>query len=148
MKFSQTALSCQESPMRKYHPYAVRAKAAGKKVYHLNIGQPDIPTPPAFFETVRSFTEEVLAYAPSPGIPALIDAIRDYYSRIGVALTPGDVLITTGGSEALLFALATILDAGDEIIVPEPYYPNYATFVACSGARVQPIRTTPESGYH
>ncbi len=147
MKFSQTALACQESPMRKYHPYAVRAKEAGKKVYHLNIGQPDIPTPPAFFETVRGFSENVLAYAPSPGIPGLIEAIRGYYSRIGVELTPGNVLITTGGSEALLFALTCVLDAGDELIVPEPYYPNYATFVAYSGAKVRPIPTTPESGY-
>ena len=147
MKFSQTAMICQESPMRKYHPYAVRAKEAGKKVYHLNIGQPDIPTPPAFFETVRNFSEEVLAYAPSPGVPALIDAVCDYYGRIGVELTPANVLITTGGSEALLFALTCILDAGDEIIVPEPYYPNYATFVAYSGAKVHPIATAPESGY-
>lgn len=148
MKFSSTAINCTESPMRKYHPYAVAAKAAGKTVYHLNIGQPDIPTPPAFFEAVRRFDEATLAYAPSPGIPELIDAIRDYYARLQIALDPGHVLITTGGSEALLFALACILDPGDELIVPEPFYPNYATFVNQCNAVIHPVPTTPESGYH
>ena len=148
MKFSNTALGCHESPMRKYHPYAVRAKAAGKKVYHLNIGQPDIPTPPAFFEAVREFCEEVLAYAPSPGLPGLIDAICGYYRGIGVSFDSGDVLITTGGSEALHIALACLLDSGDELIIPEPYYPNYSTFVAQTGAVIHPIPTTPENGYH
>jgi len=148
MKISKTALSCQESPMRKYHPYAVRAKEAGKKVYHLNIGQPDIPTPPAFFEAVRNFREDVLAYAASPGIPTLTDAICKYYKGVNVELTPAEVLITTGGSEALHIALSCILDPGDELIVPEPYYPNYFTFVRQTGALVRPISTTSETGYH
>ena len=147
MKFSSKALRCQQSPMRKFHPYAVAAAAAGKKIYHLNIGQPDIQTPPQLFEAVRSFHEATLAYAPSPGIPALIDAICSYYARIGVPLDAGNVLVTTGGSEALQIACNCILDDGDEIIVPEPFYPNYHTFVTTAGASIHPLHTKPEEGY-
>ena len=147
MKFSSKALRCQQSPMRKFHPYAVAAAAAGKKIYHLNIGQPDIQTPPQLFEAVRSFHEATLAYAPSPGIPALIDAICSYYARIGVTLDAGNVLVTTGGSEALQIACNCILDDGDEIIIPEPFYPNYHTFVTTAGASIRPLHTKPEEGY-
>ena len=147
MKFSDKVLRCQQSPMRKFHPYAVAAAAAGKKIYHLNIGQPDIQTPPQLFEAVRSFHEATLAYAPSPGIPALIDAICSYYARIGVTLDAGNVLVTTGGSEALQIACNCILDDGDEIIIPEPFYPNYHTFVTTAGASIRPMHTKPEEGY-
>ena len=133
--------------MRKFHPYAVAAAAAGKKIYHLNIGQPDIQTPKQLFDAVRNFHEPTLAYAPSPGIPALIDAIRAYYARIGVTLDAGDILITTGGSEALQIACNCILDSGDEIIVPEPFYPNYHTFITTAGASIHPLHTRPEEGY-
>ncbi len=139
MKFSSKALRCQQSPMRKFHPYAVAAAAAGKKIYHLNIGQPDIQTPEQLFEAVRSFHEPTLAYAPSPGIPALIDAICSYYARIGVTLDAGNVLVTTGGSEALQIACNCILDDGDEIIIPEPFYPNYHTFITTAGASIHPL---------
>ena len=147
MKFSDKVLRCQQSPMRKFHPYAVAAAAAGKKIYHLNIGQPDIQTPPQLFEAVRSFHEATLAYAPSPGIPALIDAICSYYARIGVKLDAGNVLVTTGGSEALQIACNCILDDGDEIIIPEPFYPNYHTFITTAGASIHPLHTKPEEGY-
>ena len=147
MKFSEKVLRCQQSPMRKFHPYAVAAAAAGKKIYHLNIGQPDIQTPPQLFEAVRSFHEATLAYAPSPGIPALIDAICSYYARIGVTLDAGNVLVTTGGSEALQIACNCILDDGDEIIIPEPFYPNYHTFITTAGASIRPMHTKPEEGY-
>ena len=147
MKFSSKALRCQQSPMRKFHPYAVAAAAAGKKIYHLNIGQPDIQTPPQLFEAVRSFHEATLAYAPSPGIPAMIDAVRGYYAQIGVPLDAGDVLVTTGGSEALQIACNCILDDGDEIIIAEPFYPNYHTFVTTAGAKIHPLPTKPEEGY-
>ena len=147
MKFSSKALRCQQSPMRKFHPYAVAAAAAGKKIYHLNIGQPDIQTPKQLFDAVRNFHEPTLAYAPSPGIPALIDAICSYYARIGVALDAGDVLVTTGGSEALQIACNCILDDGDEIIIPEPFYPNYHTFITTAGASIHPLHTKPEEGY-
>lgn len=147
MKFSSKALRCQQSPMRKFHPYAVAAAAAGKKIYHLNIGQPDIQTPKQLFDAVRNFHEPTLAYAPSPGIPALIDAIRGYYARIGVTLDAEDILITAGGSEALQIACNCILDSGDEIIVPEPFYPNYHTFITTAGASIHPLHTRPEEGY-
>ena len=147
MKFSTKVQKCSLSPMRKFHPYAVAAKQAGKKIYHLNIGQPDIETPQALFEAVRNFDQKVLEYAPSPGIPALIGAIREYYARIGVALDDSDILITTGGSEALQIAASCILDEGDEIIIPEPFYPNYNTFIASTGASIHPIPTSPHEGY-
>ena len=147
MKFSSKVLRCQLSPMRKFHPYAVAAEAAGKKIYHLNIGQPDIQTPQAAFDAVRNFGEHVLAYAPSPGIPELLQSISSYYHRIGTNYDPADILITTGGSEALQIASNCVLDDGDEILVPEPFYPNYNTFVASTGAKIVPIPTKPEEGY-
>ena len=101
------------------------AKEQGKKIYHLNIGQPDLPTPTEFYDAIRDFRQETLAYAASPGMPVLIDAIRGYYkNNLGVELDNNDVLITTGGSEALLMVCLSILDPYTEIIVPEPYYPN------------------------
>ena len=147
MKFSEKVQNCFLSPMRKFHPYAVQAVQVGKKIYHLNIGQPDIETPQALFDAVRSFDQKVLEYAPSPGIPALIGAICGYYARIGVTLDAGNVLITTGGSEALQIAASCILDEGDEIIIPEPFYPNYNTFIASTGASIHPIPTSPHEGY-
>ena len=110
MKVSINANRCEPSPMRKFHPLAVKAERQGKKIYHLNIGQPDLKTPEAFYEAVHSFRNDTLAYAPSPGIPALIDSVRRYYDSIGVSLEPEDVLITTGGSEALLLTCLSILD--------------------------------------
>ena len=97
MHISEKAQRCGLSPMRKFHPMAVEAARRGTKIYHLNIGQPDIPTPPAFFDAVRDFASPVLAYAESPGIPPLIDAVRGYYRRLDVSLEADDVLITTGG---------------------------------------------------
>ena len=96
--------------MRKFHPLAVQAKEAGKTIYHLNIGQPDLATPEAYYEAIRNFDRKTLAYAESPGTPLLIDAIRNYYAQIGVTLEPNDVLVTTGGSEALLLTFLSILD--------------------------------------
>ena len=148
MKFSSKVEKCGLSPMRKFHPYAVAAEARGKTIYHLNIGQPDVATPPAFFEAVREFSQDVLAYAPSPGIPALINAIRNYYDQLGMHFESSEILITTGGSEALAIALQCILDDGDEILIPEPFYPNYNTMVRTCGASIHPIPTAPEEGYH
>lgn len=101
MKFSSKVQKCGLSPMRKFHPYAVAAEAKGRNIYHLNIGQPDIETPKAFFDAVRSFDQPVLEYAPSPGVPALIEAIRDYYAALDMHFAAEDILITNGGSEAL-----------------------------------------------
>ena len=147
MKFSDKVLRCQQSPMRKFHPYAVAAAAAGKKIYHLNIGQPDIHTPDQLFEAVRGFHEPTLAYAPSPGIPELLHAIERYYRRIGVELGDGNLLVTTGGSEALQIACNCILNDGDEIIIPEPFYPNDHTFITTAGGVIHPLHTKPEEGY-
>ena len=148
MKFSSKVEKCGQSPMRKFHPYAVAAKARGIKVYHLNIGQPDIETPKAYFEAVRHFALPVLEYAPSPGMPVLIDAIRHYYDKLDMHFDAGDILITNGGSEALQIAFNCILDDGDEILIPEPFYPNYNTMVRTCGASITPIPTCPEEGYH
>ena len=148
MKFSSKVLKCGLSPMRKFHPYAVAAKARGIKVYHLNIGQPDVQTPPAFFEAIRKFEQPVLEYAPSPGIPELIDAIKGYYDKLDMHFDKSEIYITTGGSEALAITLQCILDDGDEILIPEPFYPNYNTMVRTCGASITPIPTCPEEGYH
>ena len=125
----------------------VAAEKRGVKIHALNIGQPDIQTPPAYFDALAAFREDVLEYAPSPGIPALIEAIRGYYRRLDVALDPADILVTTGGSEALLMTMLCILDEGDEVIVPEPFYPNYTTFIRMAGGAICPVHTTPEDGY-
>ena len=108
MKFSSKVQKCGLSPMRKFHPYAVAAEAKGRKIYHLNIGQPDIETPKAYFEAVRHFDLPVLEYAPSPGMPVLIDAIRHYYDKLDMHFDAGDILITNGGSEALQIAFNCI----------------------------------------
>ncbi len=147
MKLSARAQACGLSPMRKFHPYAVAAKQRGTEVFHLNIGQPDIETPPAFFDALKSFEAPVLEYAPSPGLPVLIDAIQAYYKKLGVDYAASDILITTGGSEALQILLNCILDDGSEILIPEPFYPNYRTFVTSAGGKIVPIPTTVEEGY-
>ena len=147
MKISINANRCEPSPMRKFHPLAVQAKKEGKKIFHLNIGQPDLQTPAAFHDAVRNFQDATLAYEASPGMPVLIDAVRDYYRDLGVDLEPNDVLITTGGSEALLLTFLSILDPYTEVIIPEPYYPNYTTFVHAAGGRIRALPTCPEEGY-
>ena len=147
MNISINANRCEPSPMRKFHPLAVAAKNKGRKIYHLNIGQPDLKTPQAFIDAVRGFSEQTLEYAESPGKPLLINAIRDYYAQLGVDLDPSDVLVTTGGSEALLLTFLSILDPYTEVIIPEPYYPNYTTFVHAAGGRIRALPTCPEEGY-
>ena len=125
----------------------MKAEQQGKKIHHLNIGQPDLPTPEAFYEAVRGFRFDTLSYAASPGMPVLIDAVRGYYDKLGVSLDPQDVLITTGGSEALLLTCLSILDPYTEVIIPEPYYPNYTTFVHAAGGRIRALPTSAEEGY-
>lgn len=134
--------------MRKFHPLAVEAEKRGRKIYHLNIGQPDLQTPAAFYDAVRAFDKDTLEYAASPGVPALIDAVRNYYKGLGVNLDNNDILITTGGSEALLLTCLSILDPYTEVIIPEPYYPNYTTFVHAAGGVIRAMPTCPEEGYH
>ncbi len=148
MKFSSKVEKCGLSPMRKFHPYAVAARAKGRTIYHLNIGQPDIETPQACFDAVRNFDQKVLEYAPSGGIPQLVSAIQRYYAELDMHYEEEEILITTGGSEALQIAMNCILDDGDEILVPEPFYPNYSTMAYTCGAEIRPVPTRPEEGYH
>ena len=134
--------------MRKFHPFAVEAQAKGRKIYHLNIGQPDIATPSVYFDAVRNFADPVLEYAESPGVPSFIHAVQAYYARLGAHYEESEILATTGGSEALSILMQCILDPGSEVLIPEPYYPNYATFIRAACGHVCPIPTSPEEGYH
>ena len=147
MKISSKMERCGLSPMRKFNPYAQKARERGIKIYPLNIGQPDVETPAPFYQALKDFDEKVVSYAPSGGLPVYLDAVRDYYRRIGVELERGDILPTTGGSEALQMTFATILDDGDEVVIPEPFYPNYHTSVTLAGAKIHPIPTSVEEGY-
>ena len=122
-------METQSSPIRKFYVYSREAEAKGKKVYYLNIGQPDIKTPDVFFDAVKNFSQDVLAYAGSEGVPELIDAIRNYYKRYGMNYERDEVLITNGGSEAITFIMSAILDPGDNVLMAEPFYTNYNTFV-------------------
>lgn len=147
MKFSSKMEKCGLSPMRKFNGEADAAVSRGIKIYHLNIGQPDIKTPEVYYDALKNFSQPVLAYAPAGGVPELLDAVCAYYGRIGVKLERGNVLATTGGSEALQMTMACLLDDGDEIVIPEPYYPNYHTSVTLAGAKIHPLPTCPEEGY-
>lgn len=148
MKYSQRVSAMQSSPIRKLVPYALDAKSRGIKVYHLNIGQPDIKTPKGFFEAVKNFDSNVLEYAVSNGIPELIKSLQDYYTTYDMHFDKDEILITNGGSEAILFTLMAICDPGDNIIVPEPFYTNYNGFSQCINVEVNPITTKAEMGFH
>lgn len=147
MKFSSKIQACGLSPVRKFYPYEVAATAAGATVYHLNIGQPDVETPEVFLEAIRNYTDPVVAYAPAPGVPAFLESVRDYYGRLGCGISTADIMATYGGSEALQVAMTCILDDEDEILVPEPFYPNYNTFIRVTGGKIRPIPTKAEEGY-
>ena len=148
MKFSKRLSSMQESPIRKLAPFATAAKAEGVKVYHLNIGQPDIITPVGFFDAVKNFDKKVLEYAGSQGIPELIEAIRKYYTTYDMNFANEDIIITNGGSEALLFSFMAACDPGDNILIPEPFYTNYNGFAQCLNVNVKSVTTVAENGFH
>ncbi len=148
MKFSKRLSSMQQSPIRKLAPFATAAKAEGVKVYHLNIGQPDIITPVGFFDAVKNFDKKVLEYAGSQGMPELIEAIRKYYTTYNMDFASEDIIITNGGSEALLFAFMAACDPGDNILVPEPFYTNYNGFAQCLNIEVKSVTTVAENGFH
>lgn len=128
-------------------PYADAAKAAGKHVFHLNIGQPDIQTPTAFFDAIRNADLDVLAYSPSPGIAPLRQKIVDYYARVGPQLTVDNVIVTTGASEALQFVLNAILNPSDEVIVMEPFYANYLSFCMQNLGTIVPVSTSVDDDF-
>jgi aspartate aminotransferase len=139
------------SPIRKLEPLARKATERGTRIYHLNIGQPDIATPTEFLQRAQLAPGQVLSYSPSAGLYPYRQALARYYSEtiggMAVPITDADVLVTTGGSEALLFTLLALCDAGDEIITPEPYYPNYGMFALMAGASLRPLPTRIEDGF-
>lgn len=144
---SRRGVEMPASPIRKLVPYADAAKKKGIKVYHLNIGQPDIETPPAIMDAVKKADIPVLEYSHSAGNESYRKKLTEYYSRTGIELTPEQIMVTTGGSEAILFAFFTCLDEGDEVIIPEPLYANYLGFACEAGVKVIPIRSSIETGF-
>lgn len=148
MHFSDRIQGMQLSPIRRLLPYADEAKAKGKKVFHLNIGQPDIRTPGSFFQAIRDFNQEVLAYAVSQGENPLRDAMSKYYKGFDIPFEREDILVTNGGSEALWFSVMALCDPGDEVIIPEPFYANYNAFSQSVGVKVVPVPTKAEEGFH
>lgn len=147
MKLSQRALEIQASPIRKLMPHAVAAKQRGTKVFHLNIGQPDIPTPHQMIEAYHSFSEKVLAYGPSQGLDIYRDGLVQYYARHNIPLQENQIIVTQAGSEAVTFAMMVVAEAGDEIIVPEPFYTNYNGFATMAGITIRPLLTVAEDGF-
>ncbi len=147
MELSQRAQYIPSSPIRKLVPYADAAKRDGVHVYHLNIGQPDIKTPDCALEAIRNIDRKVLEYSPSNGYLFLRNKLAEYYSRIGIRLAPDEIIVTSGGSEAVLYALLCCLDPGDEIIVTEPFYANYLSFAITAGAVIKPVTTRIEDGF-
>tara|TARA_B100000767_G_C19723125_1_gene518238 strand:+ start:374 stop:1573 length:1200 start_codon:yes stop_codon:yes gene_type:complete len=146
-KISKKGLNMPESPIRKLVPFAEKAKKDGKKVYHLNIGQPDIQTPQVALDAVKNFDKNVVEYSHSAGFESYRKGLASYYQSLDINVDHNDLMITTGGSEALLFALNSCLDAGDEVIIPEPFYANYNGFSTSSGVTVKPISTSIDDGF-
>ncbi len=136
------------SPIRKLIPLAEQAKARGIKIYHLNIGQPDIETPPEFWSAVKNYTNKVLAYGNSQGMADYLKKLSQYYRQRGLDIEPDNIIVTTGGSEAIIFAMTIICEPGDELIVFEPFYTNYNGFAVQAGIRLVPLITRAEDGFH
>lgn len=135
------------SPIRKLTPLADDAKRRGVRVYHLNIGQPDLPTPPQAIEAIRAIDRTILEYSPSQGFLSLREKLVKYYAKYNIQFTPDEIIVTSGGSEAVLFAFLSCLNPGDEIIVPEPAYANYMAFAVSAGAVIRTVATTIEEGF-
>ena len=148
MQLSKRVQAMQASPVRKLVPYSIQAEKEGKKVYHLNIGQPDIKTPREFMDAIRAYDKETIAYSVANGEPSLIKEISKYYKRFGMDFAENEILITNGGSEALIFAAIATCNAGDEILVPEPFYTNYNGFTTAFDVAIKPITTKAEDGFH
>lgn len=146
-QISVRGLEMPESPIRKLAPLAAEAKNRGIKVYHLNIGQPDLPTPEVALEAIRNIDRNILEYSPSQGYLGYRKKLVNYYKKYNINVTPDDIIITCGGSEAVLFAFMSCLNPGDEIIVPEPAYANYMAFAISAGAKIKTIATTIEEGF-
>ena len=136
-----------DSPIRKLAPFATAAKAAGKRVIHLNIGQPDIATPSVALDAVRQDTRTVIEYSPSEGFATYREGLAAYYRSVNVEVTADDILVTTGGSEALVFAFMSCLNPGDQVIIPEPFYANYNGFAQMAGVEVVPVTASLDEGF-
>lgn len=136
------------SPIRKLVPFADEAKRRGTHVYHLNIGQPDIESPDLALASLQRIERKVIAYSHSQGEPGYLDALQAYYNKIGISLDRSHINVTTGGSEAILFALLVTMNPGDEVLIPEPFYTNYNAFARVAGVTVRPITTRVEEGFH
>jgi len=136
-----------KSPIRKLVPFAETAKESGKKIYHLNIGQPDIKSPEIALEAIHNFSDKIVEYSHSAGFKSYRRGLSSYYQKLGIDVDHNDLMVTTGGSEALLFALNSCLDEGNEIIIPEPFYANYNGFSISSGVKVKPITTSINNGF-
>ncbi len=147
-EISSRARTMQDSPIRKLAATAEARKKNGIKVYHLNIGQPDLPTHPIVLQTIRELQLSTLAYAPSNGLPQALAAWKQYYDGVGVELQEREIIITTGGSEAIIFAMCAMCDAGDEIIVFEPFYTNYNGFASIANVTLRPIALSIADGFH
>ena len=144
---SKRGVEIPSSPIRKLTPLANNAKARGIKVYHLNIGQPDLPTPESALDAVRMVDRKVLEYSPSQGFLSLRKKLAEYYSKYRIELSPDDIIVTSGGSEAVLFAFLSCLNPGDEIIIPEPAYANYMAFAVSAGAVIKTVPSSIETGF-
>src|SRR4249920_1139329 len=129
------------SPIRRLAPLAARARAAGRSIYSLNIGQPDIPTPAAILDRLRRYDAAYVPYGPSQGSPEFIEALRTYYAGVGVRVAAEEIFVTTAGSEAILFTLGALCDPGDQVLVFEPFYTNYNGFAAMLGVEPVPVTT-------
>ena len=147
MQLSNRALNIQASPIRKLVPLANAAKAAGKHVYHLNIGQPDIETPKEMMKVYAEFDQKILAYGPSQGLEFYRKNLVEYYSRYDIELNEDEIIVTTAGSEACFFAMLAVCNSGDEIIIPEPFYTNYNGFAAWAGVKITPLTTNADNGF-
>ncbi|RMZ50827.1 pyridoxal phosphate-dependent aminotransferase [Flavobacteriaceae bacterium PRS1] len=146
-RISNKGMSMPESPIRKLVPYAENAKKRGINVFHLNIGQPDIKTPQVALDAVRNNTLEVIAYSRSEGSEEYRTKIANYYAKNDISVTASDIIVTTGGSEALLFTFGSIMDADDEVIIPEPFYANYNGFSTASGINIVPVISKIEDDF-
>ena len=144
---SKRGVEMPESPIRKLVPFAVAAKKRGTKVYHLNIGQPDLPTPQVGLDALKSIDRDILEYSPSQGYLSFREKLVGYYDKYNIKVEPDDIIVTSGGSEAILFAFMACLNPGDEIIVPEPAYANYIAFAISAGAKIRTIATTIDEGF-
>ena len=146
-RISDKGIRMPESPIRKLVPFAEAAKKEGKTVFHLNIGQPDIKTPEVALEAIHNFSDKVVEYSHSAGFESYRKGLASYYQNLGIDINHENIMVTTGGSEALLFGLNSCLDAGDEIIIPEPFYANYNGFSISAGVNVKPIGTNINNGF-